>query len=102
MEEVSVTWNLIRVDTTKPGIYTFTGKINGYNRDVDFNTSSKTITSKNRGYKMKMLGVRERDLYYLKKVKAEMSDGSTSRLPVIWDYGTKQSNKSGVYVFMVL
>ncbi|NMA58209.1 cell wall-binding repeat-containing protein [Clostridium cochlearium] len=97
MEEVSVTWNLIRVDTTKPGIYTFTGKVNGYNRDVDLILVVKPLPVKVEDINE---NARSRERFVLpEKVTAEMSDGSTSELPVIWDYGTKQSNKSGVYVF---
>lgn len=97
MEEVSVTWNLIKVDTTKPGIYSFTGKIDGYNRNVDLVLVVKPLPDKIEDINEET-NVNER-FELPETVTAKMSDGSTSELSVIWDYGTKQSNKSGVYIF---
>ncbi|RXM54787.1 hypothetical protein DP134_09775 [Clostridium tetani] len=97
MEEVSVTWNLTRVDTTKPGIYSFVGEIDGYNRQVDLILIVRPLPVKIEDINKE---AKSRERFVLpEKVEAEMSDGSRSELSVIWDYGTKQSNKSGVYVF---
>lgn len=83
MEEVSVTWNLIKVDTTKPGIYSFVGDIDGYNRKVDLILIVKPLPVKIDDINKE---TKSRDRFILpEKVTAKMSDDSESELPVIWD-----------------
>lgn len=96
-KEVAVDWNLTKVNTTRPGIYTFTGKIKGTDKTVyatlivkpipyKISDITKTANSKN-------------NVNLPTTIPAQMTDGTTAQVPVTWDYGTQKGNKAGEYVF---
>ncbi|WP_411679132.1 cell wall-binding repeat-containing protein [Clostridium thailandense] len=96
-KEVAVDWNLTKVNTTKPGIYNFLGKINGTDKTV-----YATLTVKPIPYKINDITdtADSRETYQIPStVTAQMTDGTWAEVPVNWDYGTQSSNKPGVYVF---
>lgn len=96
-KEAAVDWNLTKIDTTKPGIYTFTGKLEGTDKTV-----YTTLTVKPIPYKIADLSetAESRASYPVPTtVSAQMTDGTTAQVPVTWDYGTQTGNKPGVYVF---
>ncbi len=96
-KEVDVDWNLTKINTTKPGIYTFSGKLKGTDKTV-----YATLTVKPIPYKISDLTVtaKSRSSYPVPTtVSAQMTDGTTTDVPVTWDYGTQTGNKAGVYVF---
>lgn len=96
-KEVPVDWNLTKINTTKPGIYTFTGNLRGTDKTV-----YATLTVKPIPYKIADLtetAVSRSSYTVPTTVTAQMTDGSTTQVPVTWDYGTQTGNKPGVYVF---
>ena len=96
-KEVPVEWNLTNINTTKPGIYTFTGILSGSDKTV-----YTTLTVKPLPYKIDNLTetANSKDSYRLPTtVTAQMTDGTTDEVAVTWDYGTQSGNKPGVYVF---
>ncbi|KAJ52120.1 putative cell wall-binding protein [Clostridium tetanomorphum] len=96
-KEVQVTWNLTRVDTTKPGVYNFIGSIDGYDKKVNLTLVVKPIPDKIEDI---VAEAESRYSYNLPKtVSAKMTDGSISSVSVVWDYGTQQKSKPGTYVF---
>lgn len=96
-KESAVKWNLIRVDTTKPGVYNFVGSIDGYDKNVNLTLIVKPIPDKIDDITAE---AESRYSYILPKtVSAKMTDGSISDVPVTWDYGTQQKSKPGTYVF---
>lgn len=97
LKEVPVTWNVSKVNTSKPGIYTLNGKVDGMSQDVTMTLVVKPIPTKISD--ITATSSSESDYSLPETVSAQMSDGTTSRLPVTWDYGVQQANKPGVYVF---
>ncbi|NMM61465.1 cell wall-binding repeat-containing protein [Clostridium sp. P21] len=96
-KEVSVDWNLTKINTSKPGLYTFTGTIHGTDKTV-----FSTLIVKPIPYKIDDLvkTASSRNFYNLPTtVEAQMTDGTKTQVPVTWDYGTQSGNKPGVYVF---
>ncbi|MCH3964255.1 MAG: cell wall-binding repeat-containing protein [Clostridium sp.] len=96
-KEMPVEWNLTKVNTTKPGIYTFTGTVKGTDEKV-----YATLTVKPLPYKIDDIEktAASRNSFSLPTtVPAQMTDGTTSQVAVSWDYGTQSGNKPGVYVF---
>ncbi|MDW8799670.1 cell wall-binding repeat-containing protein [Clostridium sp. A1-XYC3] len=96
-KEVSVDWNLTKINTTKPGIYTFTGKVKGSDKTV-----FTTLTVKPIPYKIDDITktAKSRESFELPStVTAQMSDGTKVPVPVTWDYGTQNGSKGGVYTF---
>ncbi len=96
-KEVPVDWSLTKVNTTKPGIYTFNGKILGTDKTVMTTLIVKPLPYKIDDLNISVRGRTPNDLP--ETIKAVMTDGTTSNLPVNWDYGSQQVNKLGVYVF---
>lgn len=97
IKEVPVTWNIAKVNTSKPGIYTINGKVDGMDQDVTMTLVIKPVPTKINDITAATSS--ESDYSFPETVSAQMSDGTTSRLPVTWDYGAQQGNKPGVYVF---
>ncbi|WP_446897189.1 cell wall-binding repeat-containing protein [Clostridium sp. LBM24168] len=96
-KEMPVEWNLTKINTTKPGIYTFTGTVKGTDEKV-----YTTLTVKPLPYKISDLtetAVSREKFDLPTTVSAQMTDGTTSQVPVTWDYGTQSGNKPGVYIF---
>lgn len=96
-KEVAVDWNLTDVNTSKPGTYVFTGILQGTDKTI-----YTTLIVKPVPYKISDLNetaVSREDYQLPATVSAQMSDGSTSQVPVSWDYGTQSSSKPGIYVF---
>ncbi|MHC6179323.1 cell wall-binding repeat-containing protein [Clostridium sp. JNZ X4-2] len=96
-KEMAVDWNLTQVNTTKPGIYTFKGTVKGTDKIV-----YTTLTVKPLPYKIDDLedtAVSREKFDLPTTISAQMTDGTTSQVPVSWDYGTQSGNKPGVYVF---
>lgn len=96
-KEVPVKWNVSKVNTSKPGIYTINGTVQGTNTTV-----VTTLVVKPVPVKIDDLNVTSTngDDYSLPEtVSALMSDGTTSQVSVTWDYGSQQNTKTGVYVF---
>jgi putative cell wall-binding protein len=96
-KEAAVDWNLTKINTTKPGIYTFSGKLKGTDKTV-----YTTLTVKPIPYKIADLTetAKSRSSFTLRTtIQAQMTDGTTTQVPVTWDYGTQTGNKPGVYVF---
>ncbi|ADK14074.1 MULTISPECIES: cell wall-binding repeat-containing protein [Clostridium] len=96
-KEVAIDWNLSQVNTANPGTYTFTGKLKGTDTTV-----YATLTVKPLPYKIEDLtqtAVSRTSFGLPTTVSAQMTDGTTTDVPVLWDYGTQSGNKPGVYVF---
>ncbi|AKN33941.1 cell surface protein [Clostridium carboxidivorans P7] len=96
-KEVNVDWNLTKINTSKPGIYTFTGTIHGTDKTVLATLRVKPIP-----YKIDDLtktAVSRQFFNVPSTVEAQMTDGTKTQVPVTWDYGTQSGNKPGVYVF---
>lgn len=96
-KEVAVDWNLTKVNTTKPGIYTFKGTIKGTDKIV-----YNTLIVKPIPYKVDDITktANSRENFELPStILAQMTDGTKSQVAVNWDYGTQSGNKAGVYVF---
>jgi|GEM_PF-2668507 Putative cell wall-binding domain len=96
-KEVAVDWNLTKINTTKPGIYTFTGTIKGTDKTVYNTLIVKPLT-----YKIDDITktANSRENFELPStVLAQMTDGTKSQVAVNWDYGTQSGNKPGVYIF---
>lgn len=96
-KEVFVDWNLTKINTTKPGVYTFTGTIRGTDKTV-----YTTLLVKPLPYKIDDITntASSRNSFDLPTtVSAQMTDGTKSDVAVKWDYGTQQKNNPGVYVF---
>lgn len=97
IKEVPVTWNLSRVNTTKPGIYTLYGTIDGTYRTVYTTLIVKPIPTKVEDITDE---IRVGDSYSLPStVQAQMSDGTVSKVAVTWEYGDPQISTPGVYTF---
>lgn len=97
VQEVPVSWNLAKVITTKPGIYTINGKLDGTDKTVITTLVVKALPIKIDDINARGVGG---DPYSLPgTVNAQMSDGTISQVPVTWDYGTQQASKPGTYVF---
>ncbi|WP_315121482.1 cell wall-binding repeat-containing protein [uncultured Clostridium sp.] len=95
--EVEVNWNLKKVNTSKPGLFTFYGDVNGYYRKIALNLVVNPIPVKIQDvYKT---SYSRYDFVLPEKVLATMSDNTTAELPVVWDYGTQQKNSPGIYIF---
>ncbi|MBU5485715.1 cell wall-binding repeat-containing protein [Clostridium sp. MSJ-11] len=95
--EVDVNWNLKKVNTSKPGLFTFYGDVEGYYRRVALNLVVNPIPIKIPDvYKT---SYSRYDFVLPEKVLATLSDGTSTELPVVWDYGTQQKNSPGLYVF---
>ncbi|AKA70286.1 cell wall-binding repeat-containing protein [Clostridium scatologenes] len=96
-KEVNVDWNLTKINTSKPGIYTFTGTIRGTDKTVLATLRVKPIP-----YKIDDLvkTASSRQFFNVPStVEAQMTDGTKIQVPVTWDYGSQSGNKPGVYVF---
>lgn len=96
-KEVAVDWNLTKINTSKPGIYTFTGKIKGTDKIV-----YSTLTVKPIPYKIDDLtktANSKNNVNLPATIPAQMTDGSTSQVPVTWDYGTQSTKNPGEYIF---
>ena len=96
-KEVPVSWNLTGINTSQPGTYTFSGTVDGTTQIV-YTTLIVTpipITIAD----INDEAISKADFTVPSTVYAQMSDGTTSSLPVTWDYGTQQGNNPGVYVF---
>lgn len=96
-KEVPVTWNLTKINTTKPGIYTFNGTIAGTDKSV-----VNTLIVKPLPYKISdiITTTGNKAIYSPPStVTAQMTDGTFSNVAVTWDYGTQDGNKPGTYVF---
>lgn len=96
-KEVPVDWNLINVNTSKPGTYTFKGTVRGTDKEV-----YTTLIVKPLPYKINDLtetAVSRENFQLPDTVSAQMTDGTTDQVDVSWDYGTQSGNKPGVYVF---
>lgn len=97
IKEVPVKWNLSKVNTTKPGIYTINGKIEGTDRSVVTTLVVKPLPVKIGDIASK---VDSSSSYSLPEtVTAQMSDGTMSKVPVTWDYGVQDTTKPGIYTF---
>jgi putative cell wall-binding protein/uncharacterized protein involved in tolerance to divalent cations len=96
-KEVNVDWNLTKINTSKPGIYTFTGTIHGTDKTV-----FTTLIVKPIAYKIDDLvetANSRQNFTVPTTIQAQMTDGSETQVPVTWDYGTQSGNKPGVYIF---
>lgn len=96
-KEIDIDWNLTKINTTKPGIYTFTGKVKGTDKIV-----YTTLTVKPIPYKIDDIKktAKSRESFELPStVTAQMSDGTKVPVPVTWDYGIQSGSKGGVYTF---
>lgn len=95
--EVEVNWNLKNVNTSQPGLYTFYGTVDGYGRSVVLNLTVKPIPIKIPDISAQSYS---RYSYSLPEtVIATMSDGTSSNLPVKWEYSSPNEDGPGVYVF---
>ncbi|WML35451.1 cell wall-binding repeat-containing protein [Clostridium sp. OS1-26] len=97
IKEVPVKWNLSKINTTKPGVYTINGKIEGTDRSV-----VTTLVVKPLPVKIGDIAstADSRSSFSLPEtVTAQMSDGTTNKVPVTWDYGTQDIKTPGVYNF---
>jgi len=95
--EMAVDWNLTKINTTKPGIYTFIGKIKGTDKIV-----YNTLIVKPIPYKIEDITINVgigAKFELPSTVAAEMTDGTTSKVAVTWDYGTQSGNEPGFYIF---
>lgn len=95
--EVDVNWNLKNVNTSNPGMYTFYGTVNGYYRSVVLNLQVKPIPIKipdlaAQSYSMASYNLPE-------TVLATMSDGTSSSVPIKWEYSSPNESGPGVYAF---
>lgn len=96
-KEVPVTWNVTKINTSKPGTYTISGKINDTDKTVTTTLVVRPIpikiddiaTKSTNGY----------DYSLPSTVSAQMSDGTLGRVAVTWDLGSQQTNNPGTYVF---
>ncbi|AWI03698.1 cell wall-binding repeat-containing protein [Clostridium drakei] len=96
-KEVNVDWNLTKINTSKPGIYTFTGTIRGTDKTVLATLRVKPIP-----YKIDDLvkTASSRQFFNVPStIEAQMTDGTKIQVPITWDYGSQSGNKPGVYVF---
>lgn len=97
IKEVPVNWNLTKVVTSKPGIYTLYGKIYGTDRTI-----TTTLIVKPLPIKVEDTGaqINVGDEYTLPEtVNAKMSDGTVSKVSVTWEYGNQQTDSPGTYTF---
>lgn len=96
-KEVDIDWNLTKINTSKPGIYTFTGKVKGTDKTVYTILTVKPIP-----YKIDDITktANSRENFELPStITAQMSDGTKAQVPVTWGYGTQSGSKGGVYTF---
>ncbi|WPC41010.1 cell wall-binding repeat-containing protein [Clostridium sp. JS66] len=96
-KEVNVDWNLTKINTSKPGIYTFTGTIHGTDKTVIATLRVKPIP-----YKIDDLTMTASSRQFFNvpsTIQAQMTDGTKTQVPVTWDYGSQSGNKPGVYIF---
>lgn len=97
IKEMPVTWNVSRISTTKPGIYTINGKIDGTYRMI-----STTLVVRPMPITVEDISaeVKSGDGYYLPDtVNAKMSDGTVAKVSVNWEYGDQKITTPGVYTF---
>lgn len=97
IKEVPVSWNLIKVVTSKPGVYTLYGKIYGTDRTI-----VTTLIIKPLPVKVEDTGaeVNIGDEYTLPEtISAKMSDGTVSKVDVSWEYGNQDTSNPGIYTF---
>ncbi|MTK11635.1 MAG: cell wall-binding repeat-containing protein [Clostridiaceae bacterium] len=97
IKEVPVKWNLSKINTTKPGIYTINGKIEGTDRSVVTTLVVKPLPVKIGDIASKVDSSSSFSLP--ETVTAQMSDGTMSKVPVSWDYGVQDITKPGIYTF---
>ncbi|MBC2582119.1 cell wall-binding repeat-containing protein [Clostridium sp. DJ247] len=99
IKEVPVTWNVSKVNITKPGIYTINGKVDGTYRTVYTTLVVKPLPTNVADISNQ---VNVGDTYSLPTtVNAKMSDGTVSTVPITWDYGegARQTSTPGIYTF---
>lgn len=97
IKEVPVTWNLTKINTSKPGVYTLYGKIDGTYRTIVTTLIVKPLPVKVEDVNAETKTESEYSLP--ETVSAQMSDGTVVKVPVTWDYGNQQINTLGMYTF---
>ena len=95
--EALVDWNVNRFSTSKPGLFTFYGKVEGYYREIALNLIIQPIPTRISDVS-KVVEYRS-DFVLPQKLSANMSDGTLSDLPVIWEYASTEGKEPGVYIF---
>lgn len=97
IKEVPVKWTLSKINTSKPGIYTINGKIEGTDRTVSNTLVVKPLPTKIGDITSRVDSGNSFSMP--ETVTAQMSDGTVSKVPVSWDYGVQDVKTPGVYTF---
>lgn len=96
-QELPVSWSLTAVNTYRPGIYSFQGKVKGYDGSVSLILTIKAIP-------LNVLPLSAEIVlngYYVlpATVPVTMSDNSVQDYPVVWASNPISMNKTGTYSF---
>lgn len=97
IKEVPVSWNLSKISTTKPGLYTLYGKVNGTETTIATTIVVRPLPTKVEDVSAETEIGKEYSMP--ETVNAQMSDGTFEKVPVTWDYGNQEKNTPGIYTF---
>lgn len=97
LKEMPVTWNVSYLSTSKPGIYTINGTIDG-----TYRTITTTLIVNPLPVSIADISDEVQSGYsysFPDTVNAKMSDGTVAKVDVNWEYGDQAINTPGVYTF---
>ncbi len=101
--EVPVTWSKSTIDSSVPGQYTLLGTVEGYDEKITLNlyisqSDQLEIIGLDYTYMYKNLPQYSK-VDFPEKIKANMNDGSTIEVPIIWNSTEVDSTVPGEYKF---
>ena len=102
--EVPVTWSKSTIDSSVPGQYTLLGTVEGYDEKITLNlyisqSDQLEIIGLDYTYMYKNLPQYSK-VDFPEKIKANMNDGSTIEVPIIWNSTEIDTTIPGVYEFV--
>jgi uncharacterized protein with FMN-binding domain len=102
--EVPVTWSESTIDSSVPGEYTLFGTVEGYDEKITL------IINVSQSEQLEIIRLEYTNLYkyirqysnvdFPEKIKANMNDGSTIEVPILWDSTEVDSTVPGEYKFV--
>lgn len=102
--EVPVTWSESAIDSSVPGQYTLLGTVEGYDEKITLNlyiSESDQLEVISLEYTNLYINIRQySNANFPEKIKANMNDGSTIEVPIIWNSTEVDSAVPGVYKFV--
>lgn len=95
-KEFSVKWSNNNLDTQKSGTYSISGRVNGYNKNVNLTLVVKEISKID-----DLSGIIDdyKEFQLPSSVTGELSDGSNKDFEINWDINNPEKPEFGVYVY---